>query len=98
MLRAVREGELLPAGGGRVGRVRMSVANARAVSVDQERSVAEAMWAELHQRLRAFVARRVPDRIVVDDLAQEILVRLYTHMGQLREQERLDRVGVPGRP
>jgi len=90
MLRAVREGELLPAGGGRVGRVRMPVAERGAVSVDQERPVAEAMWADLHQRLRAFVARRVPDRLVVDDLAQEILVRLYTHMGQLREQERLD--------
>ncbi len=52
--------------------------------------VAEAMWLELHARLRAFVARRVPDRIVVDDLAQEILMRLYTHFGRLREQERLD--------
>ena len=48
------------------------------------------MWAELHERLRAFVTRRVPDRIVVDDLTQEILLRLYTHMGRLREQERLD--------
>jgi RNA polymerase sigma-70 factor (ECF subfamily) len=50
----------------------------------------DAMWAELHARLRAFVARRVPDPIVVDDLAQEILVRLYTHFGRLRQQERLD--------
>jgi RNA polymerase sigma-70 factor (ECF subfamily) len=48
------------------------------------------MWAELHDRLHAFVARRVPDRAVVDDLAQEILLRLYKHIGRLREQDRLD--------
>ncbi len=48
------------------------------------------MWAELHERLRAFVARRVPDRVVVDDLAQDILLRLYRHIGRLREQDRLD--------
>lgn len=48
------------------------------------------MWAEMHERLHAFVARRVPDRTAVDDLAQEILLRLYTHIGQLREQDRLD--------
>ena len=48
------------------------------------------MWAELHDRLHAFVARRVPDRAAVDDLAQEILLRLYKHIGRLREQDRLD--------
>jgi RNA polymerase sigma-70 factor (ECF subfamily) len=48
------------------------------------------MWAELHDRLHAFVARRVPDRAAVDDLAQEILLRLYQHIGRLREQDRLD--------
>jgi RNA polymerase sigma-70 factor (ECF subfamily) len=49
------------------------------------------MWAELHGRLRAFVARRVPDDgAVVDDLAQEIMLRLYTHIGRLRDQDRLD--------
>jgi RNA polymerase sigma-70 factor (ECF subfamily) len=90
MLRAGGEGELLPAGGGRGGRMRMSVATARPMSVHPERPVTETVWAELHERLRAFVARRVPDRVVVDDLAQEILLRLYTHMGRLREQERLD--------
>jgi len=48
------------------------------------------MWAEIHERLHAFVARRVPDRAAVDDLAQDILLRLYAHMGRLRDQERLD--------
>jgi RNA polymerase sigma-70 factor, ECF subfamily len=48
------------------------------------------MWAEMHERLHAFVARRVPDHAAVDDLAQEILLRLYGHIGRLRDHERLD--------
>jgi RNA polymerase sigma-70 factor (ECF subfamily) len=48
------------------------------------------MWSELHERLRAFVMRRVPDHVVVDDLAQEIMLRLYSHMARLRERDRLD--------
>jgi RNA polymerase sigma-70 factor (ECF subfamily) len=52
--------------------------------------VAETGWAELHSRLHAFVARRVPDRYAADDLAQEIMLRLYSKIGRLRERERLD--------
>ena len=51
--------------------------------------VADEVWSELHERLRGFVARRVPE-YAVDDLAQDVLLRLYTHIGRLREQERLD--------
>jgi RNA polymerase sigma-70 factor (ECF subfamily) len=84
MLRARAEGNLLRTVSSNLsGDVRVSVAAAHSGS-------AEPMWAELHERLRAFVARRVRDRAVVDDLAQEILLRLYTHMGRLREQDRLD--------
>jgi RNA polymerase sigma-70 factor (ECF subfamily) len=68
----------------------VSVAAATPASLRPESPVAEAVWSDLHERLRAFVARRVPDRVVTDDLAQEILLRLYTHMGRLRERERLD--------
>jgi RNA polymerase sigma-70 factor (ECF subfamily) len=68
----------------------MSVAAAPPASHRRQHAAAELMWAELHDRLHAFVARRVPDRAVVDDLAQEILLRLYAHIGRLREQDRLD--------
>src|SRR5215217_4801594 len=70
--------------------MRMSLAAAAGASLPREHGLPEAVWSELHERLRAFVARRVPDDSVVDDLAQEILLRLYTHIGRLREQERLD--------
>src|SRR5215208_4622721 len=68
----------------------MSVTAAQADPLRGDPAVTEAMWSELHERLHAFVARRVRDPVVVDDLAQEILLRLYTHIGRLREQERLD--------
>src|SRR5215218_2640586 len=90
MLRAVREGELLPVRVGCIRKVRMSLATPRDRTSHPQRPVEEAVWAELHERLRAFVARRVPDSVVVDDLAQEILLRLYAHIGRLRERERLD--------
>ena len=51
---------------------------------------AEAAWSDLHARLRAFVARRVPDPHAADDIAQEILVRVHQRMGDLRDTERLD--------
>lgn len=93
MLRTVGEGGVLRARPACCGRVRVSVAATRSTSSSLEPPIAEAVWSELHERLRGFVARRVPDRVVVDDLAQDILLRLYTHMGRLREQERLDAWG-----
>ena len=68
----------------------MSVAAAPPDPLRLASAAAETMWSELHQRLRAFVARRVSDHAVVDDLAQEIVLRVYTHLEQLRDQERLD--------
>jgi RNA polymerase sigma-70 factor (ECF subfamily) len=50
----------------------------------------EVVWSELHTRLLAFVARRIPDRFAADDLTQEIMLRLYAQIGRLRAQDRLD--------
>jgi RNA polymerase sigma-70 factor, ECF subfamily len=48
-------------------------------------------WAELRARLRAFVARRLPDQPSAhDDLVQEILLRLHRGLPRLRASERLD--------
>jgi RNA polymerase sigma-70 factor, ECF subfamily len=68
----------------------MSVAARALGPLSPQLRAAEPMWAEMHERLHAFVARRVPDHAAVDDLAQEILLRLYAHMGRLRDHERLD--------
>jgi RNA polymerase sigma-70 factor (ECF subfamily) len=48
-------------------------------------------WAELRVRLRSFVARRVrDDPSSLDDLVQEILLRLHRGLPKLRDSERLD--------
>jgi len=51
---------------------------------------AAALWVDLHGRLRGFVARRVADPHAADDLAQDILLRIHQHMGELRDEDRLD--------
>lgn len=51
---------------------------------------AEALWADLHSRLRKFVASRVADPHAADDLAQDILIRIYERMDDLRDEDRLD--------
>jgi RNA polymerase sigma-70 factor (ECF subfamily) len=51
----------------------------------------DADWAEIRARLRAFVARRVPNGSgVEDDLVQEILIKLHRGLPRLRDDERLD--------
>ena len=51
---------------------------------------ADRSWRELHERLRAFVRRRVHDEGDADEIAQEVLVRLHQGLPALRDDERLD--------
>jgi RNA polymerase sigma-70 factor (ECF subfamily) len=46
--------------------------------------------AEVHQRLEAFVRRRVSDPHAAEDIAQEVLLRLHRNIGRLRDNDRLD--------
>jgi len=46
--------------------------------------------ADLHARLRAFVARRVADSWEAEDVAQEVLMRLQRHLADLRNTESLN--------
>jgi RNA polymerase sigma-70 factor (ECF subfamily) len=45
-------------------------------------------WQELRARLKPYVARRVPSASDVDDVLQEVLIRMHRNVDQLREQER----------
>lgn len=47
-------------------------------------------WADVHDRLRAFVRRRVSDPHAADDVAQDVLLRLYRNIERLRDEDRLD--------
>jgi RNA polymerase sigma-70 factor, ECF subfamily len=50
---------------------------------------ATAIWQEVHERLRRFIPKRVADETEVDDLLQEVFVRVHRHLDQLQEPERL---------
>jgi RNA polymerase sigma-70 factor, ECF subfamily len=49
----------------------------------------EAIWHELHDRLRRFIARRVRSPQDAEDILQEVMLRIHRHSGDL---ERADRV------
>ena len=51
---------------------------------------ADALWTDLHERLRGFVGRRIGDPHAADDVAQDVLLRLHRSMGGLRVEDRLD--------
>lgn len=44
-------------------------------------------WRDIEARLRPYVARRVPSAAEVDDIVQEILVRVHKGVGTLRDEE-----------
>jgi RNA polymerase sigma-70 factor (ECF subfamily) len=49
---------------------------------------ARSAWSELETRLRPYVARRVASQSDVDDILQEIFVRMYRGLADLRDGER----------
>lgn len=49
---------------------------------------ARGAWKELEQRLRPYLARRVASPADVDDLLQDIFVRMHQNLGSLRDDER----------
>jgi RNA polymerase sigma-70 factor (ECF subfamily) len=49
---------------------------------------ARGVWRDIEARLRPYVARRVASAAEVDDLVQEILVRVHKGLANLRDDER----------
>ena len=47
------------------------------------------IWHEVHQSLRAFIAKRVADEAAVEDLSQEVFVRMQRGLGGLKHESRL---------
>ena len=42
---------------------------------------AEGIWYEFHDRLRAFIARRVDNGADVEDILQNVFLRVYQKLG-----------------
>jgi RNA polymerase sigma-70 factor (ECF subfamily) len=49
---------------------------------------ARVAWRDIEARLRPYVARRVPSAAEVDDIVQEILVRVHKGLASLHDDER----------
>jgi RNA polymerase sigma-70 factor, ECF subfamily len=47
------------------------------------------IWSEVQNGLRAFIAKRVADQASVEDLSQEVFVRMQRGLGGLKDQSRL---------
>jgi RNA polymerase sigma-70 factor (ECF subfamily) len=51
--------------------------------------VSEQLWHDVHERLTAFVARRVDEPADVADLVQTVFLRAHANAGAVTDQERL---------
>jgi RNA polymerase sigma-70 factor (ECF subfamily) len=49
----------------------------------------EILWDAFHQRLRSFVARRIENPADVDDIVQDIFVRIHERIGSVENEERV---------
>lgn len=47
------------------------------------------IWSEVQSGLRAFIAKRVADQTSVEDLSQEVFMRMQRGFGSLKDQSRL---------
>lgn len=52
--------------------------------------VTEHAWYALHEPLRAFLRKRLRSEEVVEDLLQDVFLRIHTHADTLREEEKLE--------
>lgn len=49
----------------------------------------EDIWREFHERLRAFISRRVSRPADVEDILQEVFIRIHRNVDSLHNRERL---------
>ncbi len=72
--------------------VHLRSTTSQTVAVDQiapETEIAD-IWSQVQDRLRAFLARRVPVSVDVDDLLQEIFIKMYRARDRLDEIDQVD--------
>jgi hypothetical protein len=71
------------------------------VSVSAQRPVepldAEAIWRDFHGRLLGFIARRVPDGDIAEDILQDVMLRVHRHAGELEHGRRSARGSTKSR-
>ena len=56
---------------------------------ETQRRETQQIWSEFGERLRAFIARRVASDADVDDILQDVFLRIHRHAGTVEQSERL---------
>jgi RNA polymerase sigma-70 factor (ECF subfamily) len=56
---------------------------------DEMDNTASSMWEQLHDGLRAFIAKRVANETETEDLLQDIFLKVHQHVDKLQEPERM---------
>jgi RNA polymerase sigma-70 factor (ECF subfamily) len=85
VLPTVAEGGLLRGRAGGVTDLRLSVMPPGPTAMDPAHpDLAEAAWSEFHERLRAFVARRVRSAADAEDIVQQVFLRMQRSLATLR--------------
>ncbi len=49
----------------------------------------EIAWSRTQKELKSFVYRRVKDKALAEDIVQDVLVKVHTRLGQLKDSEKL---------
>jgi RNA polymerase sigma-70 factor (ECF subfamily) len=52
-------------------------------------TAAEELWRLVHDGLRAFIARRVADQAQIDDILQDVFLRVHRQIGRLHDPRRI---------
>ena len=47
------------------------------------------IWQEFSDKIKAFISKRVDDKMVVDDLLQEVFIKIHTKIGLLKDDTKL---------
>ena len=84
-----------PARAGRIGQHRGAAAARKNPGVMLEAS--REHWGRLRSDVSRLVAHRLPTRADVEDVVQEVLLRVWKHGASLRDDERFGSLAVPGR-
>lgn len=49
----------------------------------------ERIWSDYHARIQGFITSRIDDKSAVDDILQEVFIKIYTRLEQLDDSQRL---------
>lgn len=58
--------------------------------MNNDMNVTDKIWDEHHEKLRAFIMKRINDHSAADDILQDVFLKIHTRIDTLKEEERLE--------